>query len=174
VQTKRGRGLAIEVEGRHGLLHVRSKLFPAVRFGDYAFAEGFGDVAAVRLLRNLKDQFFHAEQHSLLLAVGKLAFSLPNLRGPASTGSGLAKPGCGMSGVMDLLKLLDRQVSVDLRRLELGVSKQGLDHPSVGSVLENVRCAGVAEEMAGPRLAMIGGLRVSADHFCPGLRGQNK
>jgi len=63
---------------------------------------------------------------------------------------------------MDLLKLLDRQVSVDLRRLELRVSKQGLDHQSVGTVLENVRRAGVAEEIARPRLAMTGGLRVSA------------
>jgi len=70
-----------------------------------------------------------------------------------------------MRGGVDLLELLDREMRVELRRLELGVIEQGLDHPRVGSVLEHVRRAGVPEEVATARLADVGRVHVVADHL---------
>jgi len=50
-----------------------------------------------------------------------------------------------MRGVVDFLKLLNRDARVDLRRLELGVRKHLLDQSDVGPVLHHVRRAGSAE-----------------------------
>ncbi len=51
----------------------------------------------------------------------------------------------GMGADVVLLQELDANLGVHLRRLQLRVSKQLLDDAHVGSVLQHVSCAGMAQ-----------------------------
>jgi len=54
----------------------------------------------------------------------------------------------GMGRRMNLLQLLDRDLGVNLRRRELGMTQQLLDEPDVGPAFEHQRGAGVPEQVA--------------------------
>ena len=56
---------------------------------------------------------------------------------------------------MDLLQRSDGDMGIDLRRLQVHVSKYLLDKADVGSVLVHQRGHRVAEEMAGPGLSQL-------------------
>src|ERR1700687_1758635 len=54
---------------------------------------------------------------------------------------------------LDLGDYSDRHAGVASRRLRLGVPEQGLNHPNVFAVLEQMRCEGMAQRMKRDRLA---------------------
>ena len=76
-------------------------------------------------------------------------------------GSRACGPGWVCPGV-DFLELADGDLGVNLRRVDVGVTKQLLDKTDVGSALEHERRAGVAEEMARAALADLGAVDVAA------------
>jgi len=64
---------------------------------------------------------------------------------------------------MDRLELVDGDVGVDLRRLEVGVAEEFLDVADVGATLEHQRRGCMPKEMAGALLPDAGG-----HHVVPG------
>ena len=60
---------------------------------------------------------------------------------------------CGMRERVHLLQFEDRDLRVDLGRVEPRVTEHLLDEADVGAVLQHERRHGVAEQMAGARLA---------------------
>lgn len=53
-----------------------------------------------------------------------------------------------MRGGVDLFELPDRDMGINLRRLQTGMPELLLDVPDVGPVLQHERRAGVAEQVA--------------------------
>ena len=64
----------------------------------------------------------------------------------------------------------DRDLRVNLGRLELRVSEHLLDEPDVGAAFKHQRRAGVAEQMAGPGLADLALVDVVADKLGQAVR----
>lgn len=71
----------------------------------------------------------------------------------------------GMGGAVDLLKLANGHVRVDLRGLQIGVPEHSLNEADVRAAFQHQRGHGVAEQMARALLADIGLLHVTAHHF---------
>ena len=69
-----------------------------------------------------------------------------------------------MGGGVDFLQAPDRDVRVNLRRLQTGVTTLLLDVTDVRAMLEHERGAGVPEEMAGTGLAESGADDVARHH----------
>jgi len=68
------------------------------------------------------------------------------------------EPGAGMGVGVDLQDALDGHLGVELCGLELRVSEELMDRSDIGPVLEHLRRAGVAENLAGPALLDAGGV----------------
>lgn len=56
-----------------------------------------------------------------------------------------------MRRAVDLLKLADRHVRLDLRRLQVGVAEHRLDEADIGAAFQHQRRHGVAEGQWGRR-----------------------
>jgi len=71
-----------------------------------------------------------------------------------------------MTTRMHLTQLGNRDVGVNLRRVQARMTKQLLDHPQVGAVVQEVGGAGVAEEApvkgVGPLLATFQAIQINA------------
>ena len=65
-------------------------------------------------------------------------------------GTGFARPVRRVAAGMDGLKLLDADLGVDGGGLELGVAEKLLDVADVGPAFEQVRGAGVAQQVGSP------------------------
>ena len=60
-----------------------------------------------------------------------------------------------MRRAVDLLKLADRHLRVDLRRLQIGVAEHRLNEADIGAAFEHQRRHGVPEHVARAALADV-------------------
>ena len=68
-----------------------------------------------------------------------------------------------MSRPVHCEELVDRDVGVDLRRLDVGVAEHLLDEADVGATFEHVRRAGMTQQVRAAELVHAGELHVALD-----------
>ena len=66
-----------------------------------------------------------------------------------------------MGGGMELLQLLDRDLGVNLRRREFGITKELLDKADIRAAFQHQRGASAAEQASGAESGAVGTGQIS-------------